>query len=272
MQPEDLLVHKSNIHSQNGEDGIIAALFERIGTNTKICCEFGAWDGSHLSNCRNLISQGWSAIMIEANEDRYKDLVSNYLSNSLVTCINKYVEAGPENLGSILKQNNIGDLDFLSIDIDGLDYEILETLDVCPRVICIEVNAGHNPKIEKAISRDIAKNNIGQPLKIFVNVAKIRGYELVCYTGNAFFVRRDVANKYSLPTLSSEQAYQNFLSHLSTSEKEWIYLVNLGLVNPFFRYANPWLDRGALGISKARGTSLRFKHKILSCISSLQKP
>jgi hypothetical protein len=263
MQMEDLLVYKSDSYSQGGDDGIIAAIFDRIGTTTKACCEFGAWDGIHLSNCRNLILLGWSALMIESDEHRFKDLVSNYATNPLVTCVNRLVDAELNSLGSILKASNIGNLDFLSIDIDGLDFEIFETLDVYPRVICIEVNAGHNPKSETRLRRDIAQNNVGQPLQVFVRIADVRGYDLVCYTGNAFFVRRDIIRKSSLSVLSSEQAYQHFLNHLPKPAKEWLYLVNLGITTPFFQYDNAYLNRNALGIGKLRAIWLKSKQIII---------
>lgn len=263
MQSEDLLVYKSDNHSQNGEDGIIAAIFERIGTNTKVCCEFGAWDGIHLSNCRNLILLGWSALMIEGDEHRFKDLVSSFATNPSVTCVNRFVDAGVNSVASILEACNIGNLEFLSIDIDGLDYEIFETLDVYPRVICIEVNAGHNPGSETRLSRDIARDNVGQSLQVFRGIADAKGYDLVCYTGNAFFVRRDVIRKSSLPVLSSKQAYQHFLNHLPIPGREWMYLVNLGIVNPFFQFANPFLTRSALGIGKPRAIWLNTSRRIL---------
>ena len=249
MQPEDLLEYKLDVYTQNGEDGLIAAIFDRIGTTTKTCCEFGAWDGVHLSNCRNLILQGWHALMIEGNEDRFKDLVSNYATNPLVTCVNKYVDAGPHSLDKIIQTQKIDDLDFLSIDIDGLDYEIIETLSIFPRIICIEVNAGHNPVTINRIERDVAKNNIGQSLQVITKLAEKKGYELVCYTGNAFFVRRDVNRGFLLPILTSEQAYLYFLNHLTLSEKEWLFLVNLGIVEPHFRFSNPYLTGTALGFN-----------------------
>ena len=263
MQSEDLLIYKSDRHSQNGEDGIVAAIFENIGTTTRICCEFGAWDGIHLSNCRNLILLGWSALMIEGDDHRFKDLVSCYATNRLVTCVHKMVDAGANSLASILDACHSRDLDFLSIDIDGLDYEIFETLDVYPRVICTEVNAGHDPESETRLDRDVARNNVGQPLQVFVEIADAKGYDLVCYTGNAFFVRRDVIRKSSLAVLSSRQAYAYFLRHLSMSGKEWLYLVNLGIVNPFFQFANPFLTPAALGIHRSRAMWLNSSRRII---------
>jgi len=34
-----------NVYSQFGEDGIIKKIFEILGTLSKVCIEFGAWDG-----------------------------------------------------------------------------------------------------------------------------------------------------------------------------------------------------------------------------------
>jgi hypothetical protein len=38
------------VTSQDGEDGIIEHVFSRIPPVSRVCVEFGAWDGKHLSN------------------------------------------------------------------------------------------------------------------------------------------------------------------------------------------------------------------------------
>jgi len=171
----NLLSNKRNIHSQNGEDGIIEAIFDRIGIKNRTCCEFGAWDGIHLSNCRKLILDGWSAVMIEGDEEKFCNLFSNYANNEKVICVNKYVDDAKNSLDTILREKKIPELDFLSIDIDGLDYEIFDTLDCKPRVICVEINAGHSPEFDSIIEKEIAKNNVGQSIISFVNSAKKMG-------------------------------------------------------------------------------------------------
>ena len=61
---------KKNIYSQNGEDGIIEEILKRLAKSLdKNFCEFGAWDGIHLSNCYNLIqSQSYKGLFIEGNK------------------------------------------------------------------------------------------------------------------------------------------------------------------------------------------------------------
>jgi len=41
-------VYQKNIHSQNGEDGIVEELLKRLNIESGYVCEFGAWDGIHF--------------------------------------------------------------------------------------------------------------------------------------------------------------------------------------------------------------------------------
>jgi hypothetical protein len=254
----DLLAYKHNEFTQNGEDGIIARIFDVIGREHSTCCEFGAWDGIHLSNCRQLILNGWRGVMIEGDPAKYADLVRTYAGNQRVHCINQFVDAFDNSLSSILNRIDLREIDFLSIDIDGLDYEIFAGLDIAPRVICVEVNAGHNPRGTECIPRDLAGGNIGQPLGTFSATAKAKGYGLVGYTGNAFYVRLDILDRCGACCRTDEEAYADFLSHLSDAEKEWLYLVNKGLNPPYYNFRNPFLSGRRLGMPLRRRTSLLF--------------
>ncbi len=64
-----LLNHRSNVHSQAGEDGIIEKILELLPVRDHWCVEFGAWDGVFLSNTRRLIEHaGYSAVLIEGSK------------------------------------------------------------------------------------------------------------------------------------------------------------------------------------------------------------
>ena len=117
---------KFNVHSQNGEDGIISHLLSCI-PNDNWCCEFGAWDGIFLSNTYNLVSsRGYNAVYIESNEEKFKDLLKLSQKNDKVIPINSYVDVeGEKSLDEILKKTVISrNFDILSIDVDGIDYLI----------------------------------------------------------------------------------------------------------------------------------------------------
>ena len=77
--------HRANVNSQSGEDGVIAEIFRLIGTTNKWCVEFGAWDGVHLSNTRRLVlDEGWSAVMIEAENHRCAKIKENYPEGNVI--------------------------------------------------------------------------------------------------------------------------------------------------------------------------------------------
>src|SRR4030095_4384861 len=87
-----LLDFAANIHSQNGEDGILAKMLELLPVTDGWCVEFGAWDGKYFSNTCSLIeNKGYSAVLIEPDEKRFADLVKNYSGNPKVITIRRFV-------------------------------------------------------------------------------------------------------------------------------------------------------------------------------------
>jgi hypothetical protein len=190
----DLKKYSKNVNSQFGEDGILEKVFQIIPDSDKWCVEFGAWDGKFLSNCYHLISShNWSSVMIEANTDRFKELKDNHGANSNVFLINKFVEfEGDNTLDLILQETPIPQsFDLLSIDIDGNDYHIWDSLNVySPKVVIIEFNPSIPSDIEFVQKRDFQLNQ-GSSLNSICQLAKSKGYELIATTDcNAIFVKQ----------------------------------------------------------------------------------
>lgn len=127
---------KKNVYSQFGEDGIVATIFEHIGTENKWCMEIGAADGLYTSNTRHLIEQGWNAVLIEGNDEMFGRLLELYKDNPNVYCIHGMVD----DLDAALAETPIPqDFDLASIDIDGQDYYLwLSMLKYRPRVVLCE--------------------------------------------------------------------------------------------------------------------------------------
>ena len=181
-----------NVTSQYGEDGIIEKILEVIGENEKWCVEFGSWDGKRCSNTFNLINEsGYSAVLIEGNRKRFKDLVKTFEGNKKAILINTFVGFEKENgLDVLLKTIEIpNDFDLLSIDIDGNDYHVWEALhNYKPKVVIIEFNPTIPKTVEFIQPRDVHVTQ-GSSLLSINKLAKSKGYELVSTTKtNAFFV------------------------------------------------------------------------------------
>lgn len=208
--------YKYSIYSQWGEDGIIQKIFEIIGTRSKVCIEFGAWDGIKYANTAALWkNKNWKAILIEADTSKFSELLNNVRSYNCIA-INRYVGIGPDNsLEAILQQNNIHDqIDLLSIDIDGDDYHIFESLRALhPRVIICE----YNPTIPAEL--DIYQqygDYFGCSVGALVRVAATKGYTLVAITEtNVFFVENSLINLfYNYELTLSKIAVNDYVKYI----------------------------------------------------------
>jgi len=190
--------YADSTYSQSGEDGIIAEILQRLESAVSLdgwCAEFGAWDGVHLSNtCKLIRERSYSAVLIEGDPDRVTDLFQNFpQENVFKVC--KFVKFdGPDSLDRIFSRTPIpSNFDVLSIDVDGADYYIFESLrSYRPKVVCIEFN----PTIPNAVDFVQAKDftvNHGSSGRALIRLARSKSYALVASTHcNLFFV--DIAH------------------------------------------------------------------------------
>jgi hypothetical protein len=190
-----LLKLKKNITSQCGEDGIVEKIFDLIKPRRRYCVELGAWDGKYMSNCWNLVTNmRWGATFIEGNKSKFGDLLATHGNNPRVRCINKFVDFGGDNrLDNILCSVEAPiDFDLLSIDVDGVDYFIWESLQKFkPLLVIIEFNPTVANDVAFVQARDSSVNQ-GCSLMALVRLAREKGYELACCTDwNAFFVAEE---------------------------------------------------------------------------------
>ena len=202
-QPRDyhgkLIRYRKNIHSQNGEDGIIRRLIDLLEIDEPgWCCEFGAWDGKHLSNTYNLIrNYSWNSVLIESDDDKFKSLLKMQSEHDNVIALHEtvhYINGKGENLDDILSSTDIPrDFDILSIDVDGPDYHIWKTLEnYRPKIVIIE----HSGLEEYIIQKEGAKHKKDkygstsfQPIR---ELGESKGYKLMADTGNMIFVDENV--------------------------------------------------------------------------------
>ena len=187
-----LIYYRKSITSQYGEDGIIARIIEILPNGQKWCAEFGAWDGKKFSNTYNLIThKNWNGVLIEGDNNKFKELRNNYVDNQNVSLINQYVGFEHDNsLDQLLSKTEIPrQFEFLSVDIDGNDYHIWEILqNYRPKCVVIE----YNPMIPNDIEFIQPKDPQifqGSSILSMVKLARKKSYELVCINHeNAFFI------------------------------------------------------------------------------------
>jgi hypothetical protein len=129
------------VFSQNGEDGILATIFSRIGTTNRFFVEFGASDGVECNTRFLMEVLGWSGLYIEPGAAAYKRLEARLAHRDDVRTVHSLVT--PDNVCRLFTANGVpAEPDLVSIDIDGQDYWVWEALDAFrPRVVVIEHNA-----------------------------------------------------------------------------------------------------------------------------------
>jgi hypothetical protein len=220
-KPTWLLDFKRNIFSQGGEDGVLAAILDRLPDTDQWCVEFGAWDGIHLSNVRNLIlERGYSAVMIEGSRSRSEELRANYADNPRVFPVNAFVGfTAADGLDRILADTPITrEFDVLSIDIDGNDYHVWKAVEAYrPKVICIEFNQTIPTEVEFVQPAD-PEINQGSSLAAMVSLGRQKGYELVSVLDlNAVFVRGDYFPLFGIEDNSPSTLRTN------VSEVTWLF-------------------------------------------------
>ncbi|MFV0311344.1 MAG: FkbM family methyltransferase [Dysgonomonas sp.] len=171
-------------YSQCGEDLIISYLFSLRGINTPTYIDIGAHDPYYLSNTALFYERGARGINIEANpllidnfnRERPNDINLNIgisdtidtidffiMEDSTLSTFSKSESDKMISLGKPLREkrtistttvseiintyhNGISP-DFMSLDIEGLDYTILKDIDfqkITPKVICVEA-ADYSP-------------------------------------------------------------------------------------------------------------------------------
>jgi len=237
-----LLDYKKDQYSQNGEDGVLQQIFKLLNLRYGTFFEFGAADGVWCCNTRQLLQTGWKGLYVEPDRANFEKLLKNTEQFRPLICRNEYVESsGSRSIEShwlsAAKELNATELDFLSIDVDGFDDELLESIQLLrPKVIMVEVNAGHSPMYSHKIPREVSANNVGQSMYVMTQIASEKGYLPICYTGNLIFVHESVSEPILDYMKPLEDLYRDFWNRLDSAAKLHLkktFIDTNGLYNGF---------------------------------------
>ena len=227
--------HELKVFSQNGEDGLLAYIFSQVGTTNRRFVEFGVGDGREC-NCANLaVNFGWTGLMLEANRSEADAARAYFQGVCHETGVEvRVVEARltRENIDEqIGAGGSTGEIDLLSIDVDGNDYWLWEALTVIePRVVVIEYNASFGTRpVTVPYDPDFVRFRAhrsgwyhGASLAALARLGKRLGYDLVATDSrgvNAFFIRSDVP-KGVLRCMEADAAYRPQRKRLVVATEE----------------------------------------------------
>ncbi len=196
------------IFSQFGGDGILQNLTRTLNLTEKTFIEFGVEDFTE-SNCRFLMmSDNWSGFVIDASINNVQNIESSYYYWKFnLKAMSAYITR--DNINFLLSQSGLGNnIGVLSIDLDGNDYYILESINEVESAILIcEFNAVFGPTRKIATPyKDVFNRTkehysnlyFGASLSAINYIAEKRGYALVAIDDasvNAFFVKANLLNE-----------------------------------------------------------------------------
>lgn len=222
--------HAHIYHSQNGEEGIVEHIFNKIGHTNKVAVEFGAGDGRNISNTLHFKeTYEFSRVLIEGGSGRNR--TDEEIIRSVVT---------PENINDLLSDcPEICDL--ISIDIDGDDYWVWKAMKTKGRVVIIEFHSAIPNDISLAIlpgkgtinshkKRVILNGYYSANLRAFYELAETLGYKF-CTTisDNAIFVLEEEFPKLEIPEVSLEECLERYFcpikfwwTYRDKFNREWV--------------------------------------------------
>ena len=211
--PYDLLSERFRYRSQNEEDGLLLALFKRIGTTNRRCIEIGC--GANGGNSGFLVQEcGWNGLMVDANRSKIASIKVRYAGHPVVVVKHRVTR---EDINHLLEVHGFaGEVDFLSIDIDGIDFWVWDAISVCtPRVVAIEYNWLFGPQRAVTVAYD-PEFRVGTPgtrsyrgasLAALVHLGRRKGYRLVATERvNAMFLRNDISPQ--IPEIDVARGYR----------------------------------------------------------------
>lgn len=208
------------VFSQWGEDGVLQKIFNLVPIDRNIFVEFGVQNYTESNTRFLLINDNWAGLIIDSDANNIdfirKDPI--YWAHNLKSeCA--FIKC--DNINELISSAGIsGDIGLLSIDIDGNDYWIWNSIScVSPRVVVIEYNFrfGDHAAVTIPYNQNFSRSEAhysmiyyGCSLAALEILGKKKGYSLVhCNLAgnNAFFVRDDIMPK-ELKRLSASEAYK----------------------------------------------------------------
>ena len=218
LAPHELAKAEFQCFSQFGEDGIIQFLVQRVPIEREVFVEFGVGDYRESNTRFLLVHDNWRGLIMDSSDAMEDFLESTGLAwRYEIDAKTAFIDR--DNINDLIGTAGFqGDIGLLSIDLDGNDYWVLESINVVtPRIIVAEYNGVFGAEAAVTVPYDPAFVRgekhwswlyWGASLAALTRLANEKSYALVGGNragNNAFFVRRDVLG--NIPEVSLEEAY-----------------------------------------------------------------
>lgn len=210
--------------SQNGEDGILDYLTRKIKDPNRYFIEIGSYDGIECNSAYLAIAQKYNGLMIEGDK-KLAGIAAKmmpYLNLGCV-CVNKFITR--ENAEGLSGKAQYKNPDVFSLDIDGVDYYIVEKVfeeGFQPKIFVVEYNSVYGPDQSLTIDyqeefdyfkADPSRLYYGVGVAVWKKFFAKHGYEFVTVDSrgvNAFFVKKDEFDSDFLKNLRGLAFQENF--------------------------------------------------------------
>jgi len=149
-------------YTQFGEQGIIDEIIRRIKPKKKTAIEFGAPTWEFCSNTAHLAEHRWDVRMFDI------DPKDPRITKREIT---------PDNV------NELKEPTLLSIDCDGPDFWLWFAYGWHPDIVIIEIDSSVGPS-----TWQLPMNGKGASYLPMVTLGEMKGYFLICHTGNLIWV------------------------------------------------------------------------------------
>ncbi|MBW8683720.1 hypothetical protein K1Y79_05180 [Chitinophaga sp. B61] len=215
---DNLAAAEFKVFSQNGDDGIIQYLINKVHVPSTTFVEFGV-ENYVESNTRFLLKyNNWSGVVIDGSEKsisyiRSDDIYYQHDLKAVKAFINR------DNINDLIASQGLqGEIGLLSVDIDGNDYWVWKAINIVdPVIVVAEYNSvfGIDRAITVPYQPDFIRERahyshlyFGASLKALCMLAEEKGYAFVganSVGNNAYFVKKSRLGP--LKALTPEEGY-----------------------------------------------------------------
>ena len=210
------------VFSQFDEDGVLLFLLAAAGEGPRRVLDLGAGNGVHASNCANLLlNLGFDGLLVDADAEKVawgKRFYARHPDTKERPPATAQAFLTRENVDEVVRRGGLeGEIDLLSIDVDGNDYWLWEALRcVQPRFVVVEAHPElgreeyvmpYEPSFVWSTAPRSGRH--GASLLALVRLAERLGYRPVGanqYGFNVFFAREDVAP--AVQTIGVEELFR----------------------------------------------------------------